>query len=335
MYEKDLEHVYLCLAADGVSQTDARRYALYVLNAIVGGSMSSHLFQEIREKRGLVYNIFSYVNCYNDVGNFGIATSSSPECMEEVIALIRDETANLKKQGITAGELAFSKEHIKGNFFISLEGSEARMGRLAKNEIYFDRYVPVKQTLKQIDGVHAPQVHEMSSLVFGDEGTHGPRRAREGRPGRDRETMEELTVFVTKQAECVLPAYATQASSGMDLRAHLDKPLELKPLERALIPTGLAIALPAGYEAEIRPRSGLAAEFGITVLNAPGTIDADYRGEIKVILINLGAAPCEIKDGDRIAQMVFKETVRIAWREVEQLPESPRGEGGFGSTGRR
>jgi predicted Zn-dependent peptidase len=170
VYEKDLEHVYLCLAADGVSQTDARRYALYVLNAIIGGSMSSHLFQEIREKRGLVYNIFSYVNCYNDVGNFGIATSSSPECMEEVIALIRDETAKLKKQGITAGELAFSKEHIKGNFFISLEGSEARMGRLAKNEIYFDRYMPVKQTLKQIDGVHAPQVHEMSSLVFGDEG---------------------------------------------------------------------------------------------------------------------------------------------------------------------
>ena len=147
--------------------------------------------------------------------------------------------------------------------------------------------------------------------------------------------MEELTVSVTKQAECVLPAYATPASSGMDLRARLDRPLELKPLERALIPTGLAIALPAGYEAEIRPRSGLAAEFGITVLNAPGTIDADYRGEIKVILINLGAAPCEIRDGDRIAQMVFKETVRIAWREVERLPGSPRGEGGFGSTGRR
>ncbi len=169
VYEKDLEHVYLCLAADAVSQTDTRRYALYLLNAIIGGSMSSHLFQEIREKRGLVYNIFSYVNCYNDVGNFGIATSSSPEYMEEVIGLIREETARLKKEGITAAELAFSKEHIKGNFFISLEGSEARMGRLAKNEMYFDRYVPVKQTLKEIDSVHAPQVQEMSSLVFGNE----------------------------------------------------------------------------------------------------------------------------------------------------------------------
>ncbi len=147
--------------------------------------------------------------------------------------------------------------------------------------------------------------------------------------------MEELTVSVTKQAGSVLPEYATQASAGMDLRARLDEPLVLKPLERALIPTGLAIALPVGYEAQIRPRSGLAVQFGVTVLNAPGTIDADYRGEIKVILINLGADPWEIKDGDRIAQMVFKETVRAAWREVQRLPESARGEGGFGSTGRR
>ena len=147
--------------------------------------------------------------------------------------------------------------------------------------------------------------------------------------------MEELTVQVTRQAECSLPGYATEASSGMDLRARLDRPRVLAPLERALIPTGLAIALPVGYEAEVRPRSGLAAEFGVTVLNAPGTIDADYRGEIKVILINLGDAPFEIKDGDRIAQMVFKETVRICWREVEHLPESGRGTGGFGSTGRR
>ncbi len=147
--------------------------------------------------------------------------------------------------------------------------------------------------------------------------------------------MEELTVPVTAQAECPLPDYATQASSGMDLRAHLDQPMVLKTMERALIPTGIAIALPVGYEAEVRPRSGLAAKFGITVLNAPGTIDADYRGEIKVILINLGDVPFEIRDGDRIAQMVFKETVRARWQEVEQLPESGRGIGGFGSTGRR
>ena len=147
--------------------------------------------------------------------------------------------------------------------------------------------------------------------------------------------MEELTVFVTKQAGASLPGYATPSSSGMDIRAHIGQPLTLKPLERALVPTGLSIGIPEGYEAEIRPRSGLANEFGVTVLNAPGTIDADYRGEIKVILINLGIDPFEIKNGDRIAQMVFKKTERVAWREVDRLPESNRGEGGFGSTGRR
>ena len=128
------------------------------------------------------------------------------------------------------------------------------MGRLAKNEIYFDRYVPVKETLKQIDGVHIPQVDEMSRLVFGDDGEHGARRARKGRPEHDRETMEELTVPVTTQARCPLPGYATQASSGMDLRAHLDRPLVLAPLERALIPTGLAIS---AYLSVMRRRCGL------------------------------------------------------------------------------
>ena len=111
--------------------------------------------------------------------------------------------------------------------------------------------------------------------------------------------------------------------------------LLIAPLGRALVPTGLSVAIPEGFEAEIRPRSGLAVQFGVTVLNTPGTIDADYRGEIKVILINLGDAPFEVKGGDRIAQMVFKSTVRVSWQETERLPESGRGEGGFGSTGRR
>jgi predicted Zn-dependent peptidase len=168
VYEKDLEHVYVCIGANGVSQTDPRRYGMYALNAVVGGSMSSHLFQEIREKRGLVYNIFSYMNCFEDVGDFGISTSSSEESLEEVLGLIKDEAKKLKREGITASEIAFSKEHIKGNFFISLEGSEARMGRLAKNEIYFDRYEPIRETMKKIDRVQKAQVDEMSALVFGE-----------------------------------------------------------------------------------------------------------------------------------------------------------------------
>jgi dUTP pyrophosphatase len=146
--------------------------------------------------------------------------------------------------------------------------------------------------------------------------------------------MEELEVHVTRQEKASLPGYATDASSGMDLRACLDQPIILKPLARALIPTGISISIPDGYEAEVRPRSGLAAQFGVTVLNAPGTIDADYRGEVKVILINFGDAPFEIKAGDRIAQIVFGKTVRARWREVENLSATTRGDGGFGSTGR-
>jgi dUTP pyrophosphatase len=146
--------------------------------------------------------------------------------------------------------------------------------------------------------------------------------------------MEELEVYVVKEHGVVLPGYATSASSGMDLRAHIDRPMVLGSLERALVPTGIAVSIPEGFEGEVRPRSGLAINSGVTVLNAPGTIDADYRGEIKVILINLGNTPFEIKKGDRIAQIVFKKTVQARWELVDQLPETERGEGGFGSTGR-
>ena len=121
----------------------------------------------------------------------------------------------------------------------------------------------------------------------------------------------------------------------MDLCAYIDEPIVLKPLGRVLVPTGIAISLPEGYEAEVRPRSGLAIQFGVTVLNTPGTIDADYRGEIKVVLVNLGDSPFEIKGGDRIAQIVFKNMARARFREVDSLPHSGRGAGGFGSTGRR
>ena len=131
-----------------------------------------------------------------------------------------------------------------------------------------------------------------------------------------------------------LPAYATLLSAGMDLRACLDAPVTLGPLERTLVPTGLFIALPAGFEAQVRPRSGLAAKHGITVLNTPGTIDADYRGEIKVILVNLSNTPFEIVPGERIAQMVVARHERVEWEEVASLDETERGAGGFGSTGR-
>ena len=142
-----------------------------------------------------------------------------------------------------------------------------------------------------------------------------------------------LNVQIINRSKHALPAYATELSAGMDLRANLSEPVTLAPLQRCLIPTGLYIALPEGYEAQVRPRSGLALKKGVTVLNSPGTIDADYRGEICVILINLSAKPFVIEDGERIAQMVIARHEQAAWREVEALDETERGAGGFGHTG--
>jgi len=142
-----------------------------------------------------------------------------------------------------------------------------------------------------------------------------------------------IQVKIINKSKHPLPKYQTDLSAGMDLTANLNQPITLKPLERALIPTGLFIALPAGYEAQIRPRSGLAFKHGITVLNSPGTIDADYRGEIKVLLINLSNTDFTINDGERIAQMVITSYATVQWQLVEELDTTSRGDGGFGSTG--
>ena len=133
--------------------------------------------------------------------------------------------------------------------------------------------------------------------------------------------------------EIPLPEYATEHSAGLDLRENIAEPLELKPLQRALIPTGLFIELPEGYEAQVRPRSGLAAKSGISIVNTPGTIDPDYRGEIKVILVNLSDRPFQLNPGERIAQMVIARFEHIVWKQVEKLADTERGEGGFGHTG--
>ena len=142
-----------------------------------------------------------------------------------------------------------------------------------------------------------------------------------------------MTIKVINKSKHDLPKYQTELSAGMDLYANIDEPITLKPLERTLVKTGLFISLPKGYEAQIRPRSGLAFKNGITVLNTPGTIDADYRGEIGVILVNLSADDFTINDGDRIAQLVIAKYETAFWEEVENLDETNRGEGGFGSSG--
>lgn len=144
-----------------------------------------------------------------------------------------------------------------------------------------------------------------------------------------------MKIRIVNHSRHELPEYATLFSAGMDLRANLDGPVVLKPLERKLIPTGLFIELPEGYEAQIRPRSGLAIKKGITVLNSPGTIDADYRGEICVILINLSSEDFIIEDGERICQMVIASHEKTEWLPVEELDETQRGAGGFGHTGKK
>ncbi len=142
-----------------------------------------------------------------------------------------------------------------------------------------------------------------------------------------------MKVQIINRSKHQLPAYATDLSAGMDLRANIDEPIELQPLQRILVPTGLFMALPEGYEAQVRPRSGLAIKKGITVLNSPGTIDADYRGEVCVILVNLSSEPFLITDGERIAQMVIARYEQVEWSEVEVLSDTERGAGGFGHTG--
>ncbi|MCM1348672.1 MAG: dUTP diphosphatase [Firmicutes bacterium] len=145
--------------------------------------------------------------------------------------------------------------------------------------------------------------------------------------------MNEVNVKIINESENPLPDYATPMSAGMDLRAWLTEPIELKPLQRVLIPTGVRIELPEGYECQLRPRSGLAIKNGITLLNTPGTIDADYRGEIRVIMVNLSNEPFVINNGERICQMVVAPYTRVSWQAVHELDKTQRGDGGFGHTG--
>ena len=142
-----------------------------------------------------------------------------------------------------------------------------------------------------------------------------------------------MKIQIINNSKHALPQYATPLSAGLDIRANLEEPIVLKPLERVLVPTGLSIALPEGYEAQVRPRSGLALKKGVAVLNSPGTIDADYRGEIRVILINLSSDDFIIEDGERVAQMVIARHEQAEWEEVEVLDQTERGVGGFGHTG--
>ena len=147
--------------------------------------------------------------------------------------------------------------------------------------------------------------------------------------------LKHMKIRIVNKSKHELPQYATPLSAGLDLRANIDSPIVLGPMERCLVPTGLFMALPAGYEAQVRPRSGLALKKGVTVLNSPGTIDADYRGEVCIILVNLSTEPFTIEDGERVAQMVIARHEQAEWEVTDVLDETERGEGGFGHSGRK
>ena len=146
--------------------------------------------------------------------------------------------------------------------------------------------------------------------------------------------MKSIDLKIINRSSNPLPAYETAGSSGMDIRANLEEPITINSLERCLIPTGLFLEIPQGFEAQIRPRSGLAINHGLTCLNTPGTIDADYRGEIKIIIVNLSNEPHIVKHGDRIAQMIFQEIIKVSWKKADEISSTERGAGGFGHTGK-
>ncbi len=173
----------------------------------------------------------------------------------------------------------------------------------------------------------------MSGCKNGNNVDNIPNRQNKTRLKNEGKEMDKTTIRVINKSHHPLPAYATEQSAGLDLRANIDAPVVLHPMERTLVGTGLFIALPEGFEAQVRPRSGLALKHGLTVLNTPGTIDADYRGEIKVLLVNLSAEDFVINDGERIAQMIVARHEKADFIEVEALDETERGDGGYGHTG--
>ena len=306
--------------------------------------MSSRLFQKVREERGLAYSVYSAVNAFADSGVLMVYAGTSPEKGDEVLSVIREELRQLRDKGPGAGEVEVAKEHLKGSLMLSLESTSSRMSNLARQEMYHGRTFSMEEILARLDRVTRADVHRMARRVFRAGtpalGRRGAHANPEGRSLGVHAVSEAQRVKVAIRRlpgalDLPLPERATAHASGFDLRACVDAPMILAAGARALVPTGLVIALPPGHEAQIRPRSGLALKSGVTLLNSPGTIDADYRGEVGVIVVNHGAAPVTIERGDRIAQLVIQKLPDVELELADELPVTSRGAGGFGHTGTR
>ena len=313
-HSKELEQAHICLGMAGISQADPQRYPAYVLNTLLGGGMSSRLFQEIREKRGKAYSVYSFSSSYNDVGYLGVYAGTSVDATEEVVELILAELSKLAKNGITDDELRRTQGQLVGSMMLGLESTDSWMSHVARNEIYFGKMVPTDEICQRIRAVTRddvvdfgkPPVSSRSDDI--DVARRFQRRVQNQKPHGQpialagfliiNQSVSQWNRFAFRSSGCgqailrsALPAYMTEGAAGMDLCADIAADMTLAPMARVLIPTGIAIALPMGFEAQIRPRSGLALKQGMTLVNSPGTIDADYRGEIQVIAINLGNEP--------------------------------------------
>lgn len=337
---KDTEQINLCIGMEGLPVISPKMEALMILNNIFGGSMSSRLFQKIREDLGLAYTIETFPSSFKDTGILNLFLSLHPSQVVKSIQAINDEINHIKKNLISKDELKKAKEQLKGNYVLGMENTFNRMYEIGKSLLIFDRVFSQEEIINKIDSITMEGIGEVNNIIFNRKKFN---IALVGKADTINEDKIKQILFqwgdlmmnvkVVNKSRFDLPRYETDGSAGLDLQANIEEPITLKPLERALIPTGLYISMPKGYEAQIRGRSGLALKHGITLANGIGTIDSDYRGEIKVILINLGNEPYNVKEGDRIAQMVFMKYEKAELEIVNELDETKRGKGGFGHSG--
>lgn len=337
---KNIEQLNICLGLEGISLKSKDLYAASLINSLFGGSMSSRLFQNIREEFGFVYAIDSSLISYNSCGTFNIYAGLNVKHFDRVAELINKEIEKIWNNSITKYELNKSKEQLKGNYILGTESTSSRMFENAKSMILQDMIETPKDILRKIDNIKMDDIYRTNSILFNKENLNiayvGPI---ENNLDFNKQMFNifdlgwSMKIKVVNKSKLELPKYKTKGSAGMDLMANLNEPIVLKPLDRVLVPTGLFVSIPKGYECQIRGRSGLALKNGITLANGIGTIDSDYRGEIKVILINLSNEEFIINHGDRIAQMILAKHEIIEFSIANSLDETSRGSDGFGSTG--
>jgi len=291
---------------------------------------------------------------FADAGLWGVYLATDPDRVDRAREMVIAELKDLAANRLPKSEIDGVKSGLKGNIMLGLESVSSRMMRLGRMEVYLGRYQTLEDVSRQIDAVTPRRVHDLVNNMLEDDNLITtivqPEPAKSQSPscrqGREERQWCQATLSVTADkphslkvsirrlphAPVDLPVYATAGAAGMDIR-YAGEDFTLEPGARTALPTGFCIALPEGFEAQIRLRSGFALRTGLLLINAPGTVDSDYRGEIKVLILNPGPSSVAIARGERFAQLVIAPVARCTWEEVEILPETQRNSGGFGSTG--